>query len=551
MTKRVFASGWTLLVSLVLVGSLLLTAVLPVLAQGGSATTTQPTAAGMFAALNEWRLSQGLAPFKYNPTLEALAMLQLQYILSKPDIPKNIHDGILGEGVRDRGLWEPFSWPYYDVPERIDLVEITVAQRTIRQGITWWKNSPIHNEAATNPYYREAGVAALPYKYGTVFVAVLGGRPDVLPALVHPDGETLYLTQEHFWTQSPTSIGFVRRVRLLDSDRTPLGDWQPWQATLDMPEVSGTILYVEYSDGNRIVTTEVNLNTDVISLPGYPAPGASTLPVAATEITPPESALITLLEASADQFVVQATVSEPVYLADFHIFSLVREQNPVDKTFSQAFPGQNYAAPDSCFVLRIEGSRAALPEGCSGPVLTFPVLEKDAFWYDPAREDRAMMFILSQRGRLLADCQEAAADCVFSVAASTTAAGEAEQEVTRTIELIYSPLSFTLVNRGGQPLNLLGLTFANETGRLPIGVWNIATSSAPLGFFPADDCLQTWGFNDPKQPKPGSCGVRHAWVTVTDSQKVWLEGTFDVIYNGATLATCEASANQCVFELPG
>lgn len=531
--------------------TLLLAGFGPVLAQ--SSTSTQPTAEGMFAALNEWRLSQNLAPFAYNPTLEALAHLQLQYLLTKPNIPKNIHDGILGEGIRDRALWEPFDWPYYDIPERINVVEISVAQRSIRQGIVWWKNSPIHNESATNPNYREAGVAALPYEYGTVFVAVLGGRPDVLPALVHPDGETLYLTQESFWGQSPTSIGPVSEIRLLDSDSTPLGDWQPWQATLPMPEVSGDTLTVEYTDGRSTVSTEVNLTTDIISLPGYePAEEEQAELVSETETLPPESAELTILATSETQFTLQASVPEPVYLADFHLFALPIGANPVDQPFSVMFPGLSYAAPDSCFILVAESADLTRPAECTGSLVAYPVPDEDVFWFDPARDSRATIFIISERGNLLVDCQAAETVCTFQVEAfsSELGPGGGEPPVSRTLELIYNPGSFSIINRGGQHLNLFGLEFVSETGSLPIGVWNVATSSAQIGYFPADDCLQTWGFGDPKQPKPSTCEVRHAWTTVSDNQIIWVKGSFEVQYNGATLTTCEASAGQCVFELP-
>ncbi len=522
-------------------------------AQAQGARPSAPTAAGMLAALNEWRLSEGLAPLKPNPTLEALAYLQLQYILALPNIPTNMHDGILGEGVRDRGLWAPFSWPYYDVPDRINLVEITVAQRTIQQGITWWKNSPIHNEAATNPYYREVGVAALPYRYGTVFVAVLGGRPDVLPALVHPDGETLYLTQEHFWAQSPTSIGYARAVRLLDADREPLGNWQPWRATLPLPEgidPAGTI-YVEYTDGSKTVTTAVDLTTDIIRLPSTQSiPSVNIENVTIARSAPPESAVITLVALEPGQLALQVAVSEPVFMADFHFFALAQDTIPVDRRFSAAFPNQRYALPGTCFVLRVEEAHAALPEACGGAVVLYPVSAADAFWYDNAQERPARMFILSERGRLLSDCRDATSACVFSVAASTSATGRL-REVSRTIELVYSPSSFALINRGGQFLNLFGLVFTGANGRLPIGIWNISAGSAPLGAFPSDDCLQAWGFGDSRQPKPTGCNVRHAWTTVGASQKIWLEGTFDVIYNNQTVTTCEASAGQCIFELPG
>ncbi|GAB4574549.1 MAG: hypothetical protein Kow0077_21690 [Anaerolineae bacterium] len=546
-----------LILALILVGLVASIGLAPagsLLAQG---SPKPQTAEGMFAALNEWRLSENLAPFKYNETLEALAWLQLQYILAKPDIPRNIHDGILGEGIRDRALWAPFNWPYYDIPQRINVVEISVAQRTIAQGITWWKNSPIHYESATNPNYREAGVAALPYEYGTVFVAVLGGRPDVLPALVHPDGETLYLTDESFWGQSPTSIGHVRQVRLLDSDgTTPLGDWQPWQPTLPMPEVSGDTLYVEYTDGNKTVTTEVNLTADVIALPGYasaPATEATDQPVAQESSAPPERASVELLRGSPESLVLKVSAPEPVFLSDFHIFALPIGENPLDVRFTDMFGGMTYAAPDTCFILLAEGAVLTPPEACTGPLVVVPAPPEEQFWYDPVTDARTIFFFISANGKLIRDCQDPEASCAFEVAVTTSGpeGSKATPRVTREIELVYNAASFALINRGNQPLNLFGLAFTAEGIRIPIRTWNVTGSSANLGFFPADDCLQLWALGTPRQPKPATCNVRHAWTTVNASEIFWTHDSFNVTYNGATIATCERANGQCTFELPG
>ncbi len=133
------------------------------------------------------------------------------------------------------------------------------------------KNSPVHNAAATNPNYREVGVAALPYAYGTVFVAVLAGRPNVLPALLHPDGKTLYLTRETYsGARGGGYLANVTGVRVLDSDgTTPLIDWQAWQPTLTLPRPSGNLITVEYTDGRQTVRTEVDRTRDIFPLPDY------------------------------------------------------------------------------------------------------------------------------------------------------------------------------------------------------------------------------------------------------------------------------------------
>ena len=247
-----------------------LIALLGLLAGVAAQGPAQPTAFDMLAALNEWRLEENLAPFRPNPTLEALAMLQARYLLAQDDIPPNIHDGITGERPRQRARWDPYNWPYYDIPARLNLEEISVAQHTVEEGIDWWKHSDIHRRAATNPNYREVGVVALPYAYGTLFVAVLGGRPNVFPALIHPDGRTLYLTRETYWgARGDSYLVNVTEVRLLEANRTPLTDWQPWQATLPMPAISGDTFYVEYTDGEQTVATEVDVHQDIFPLPDY------------------------------------------------------------------------------------------------------------------------------------------------------------------------------------------------------------------------------------------------------------------------------------------
>ncbi len=520
-----------------------------------------PTAANMLAAMNQWRLDQNLAPFRPNPTLEALAWMQVNYLLSQPDIPSNLHDGILGEKPRERARWPQFDWPYYQIPARVSLEEITVAAASIPAGITWWQNSDIHRRAATNPNYREIGVAALPYKYGTVFVAVLGGRPDVLPALIHPDGQTLYLTRETYaGAQGSNYMVRITGVRLLDSDRKPLTGWQPWSATLPMPQVSGQTLYVEYSDGTRTITTPVDVTRDIIALPGYPPPGTSeaadaavpaeTLPVAAAAIN---GANIQVLATSPEMLVFHATTTAPVYLDDFRLFALPMGGRPVIWRFSAAFQGMQYAPPNTCFVLLAAGAAFTPPPLCSGPIVLNRIAPEEVFWYDSVNSQRNALFVLNQRGRLLANCQNPAQACGFFLEAAPAPAGAAggrAARVTRTIQLIYTPDSLTVLNQSGQRLSLRGLELINGTTTLNTTIWNLSASTASIDTFPPGDCLEVWVYGAPPQAKPSSCKVRHAWVTIRASQQVWTSGTFTVRYRGNQVATCEAAAGECTFELP-
>lgn len=517
----------------------------------------QPTAFDMLAALNEWRLEEGLSPLRYNPTLEALAWLQAEYLLSLPNLPENIHDGILGEGPRERALWEPYNWPYYGIESRINLVEITVAQRTVAQGIDWWKHSDIHRQAATNPNNREVGVAALPYPYGTVFVAVLGGRPNVLPALIHPDGSTLYLTRETFWgAVGDEYMTSITGVRLLDSDRTPLTDWQRWRATLPMPEVSGDRLFVEYTDGDRTITTEVSLQDDVFPLPEYvdalvaltPTPEASTI-LTSEAAAQNVNAVDVRLTGSPDMLMLETDAPASLYLSDFRIFALLAEAPPSVTIFSEAFGGSRFAGPQSCYVFLAAGTAFELPDSCAGLVVLNEVPADAVFWYDSAQGVPSHLFVLSDRGRLLADCPADAGDCTFRVKAAPLGAGDGAAPITRELRLLYDSSSLAVLNNSGQHLNLFGLSMTDGTTTLDMTAWRTGASTASLGAFPTGGCLQVWEYGFPRQPKPPGCDVRHSWITVPPGDGFWVN-TFEVYYKGQLLATCEADAGECVFELP-
>lgn len=546
-----------LLVILPLVGVFLLTAVPPLIAQEND----QTLADDMFAALNEWRLEQNLAPFQYNPTLEALAMLQLRHVLALPNIPPSdyIHDGILGEGPRDRGLWPPYSWPHYDNPARVNLVEIIVAQPTVAKGIVWWKNSPIHNESVTNPNYREAGVVAMPYEYGTVFVAVLAGRPNVLPAMIHPDGATLYLTQDSFWGAALNQdyLAEVTEVRLLDSDQTPLIDWQPWTATLPLPDVSGDTLVVEYTDGTQTVTTTVNITEDIFPLMGYESVAVNAAEeevaeVSTTEAPTPNVAEVSIIQHDAEALIFHVATTAPLYLADFLLLPLSATINP-GAMFSDAFAGIRFARPDSCFVLWVTGAEPpALPGACTGAVIMQPLDAADAFWRTAEQQPVNRMFILDDDGALLDDCLPETDTCTFTVAAAAPpATGKNFQRIiSKRLRLVYNDNSVAIINESGQYLDLYGLTLTNGTVSVQAYRWAESMSGADLGHFPTGDCIQVWPSNTRIQPTPSGCTNRQGWMTIRQREVFWRGETFDVLYNNRPLATCELAKGECEIELP-
>lgn len=261
--------------------TLALAALLVPFAPAPHAAAQQQTdaAQAVIAGLNAWRMSLGLTPLKPNPTLEALALLQADYLISLPDLPDNLHAGRTGESVRDRAQWAPYNWPGYGRPDQVAVEEIAQIGPSPDYAIEWWRGSSVHTRAVTNPGYREVGVAALPHTFGYLFIVVLGSEPGILPALADPTGTQLFLTNEQYaYAAGGAWIHTATEVRLFDAAGRPLDDWVPWQAAIPVPEGAGERVYVLYSDGATLALSAVDLTQDVILLPGGQTPPATQAP---------------------------------------------------------------------------------------------------------------------------------------------------------------------------------------------------------------------------------------------------------------------------------
>src|SRR6185436_20151249 len=131
------------------------------------------------AELNLWRLELGLGPLVYNPTLEAMAKQQADYLMTLPELPEegDIHMDAAGRYARERSQLDPINWPTYGNPQFISLTEIA-AIGSIRSAIQFWHTSDIHNRSVINPNYREIGIAARSMNNingDTLFIVELAG----------------------------------------------------------------------------------------------------------------------------------------------------------------------------------------------------------------------------------------------------------------------------------------------------------------------------------------------------------------------------------------
>lgn len=200
--------------------------------------------------LNVWRLNEGLEPLMYNESLERMAASQADFLITQPSLPGNIHAGAQGEDPRARSQFPQFAWPTYGHPEIISVTEIA-AIGSIASAIDFWQHSDIHNRSVTNPAYREVGVAARQYGSDIMFIVVLGGQPDVLPALMDIENKQIYLTTERAEWQG-VWIGDAIEYRLLDTNEQPVTDWLEWERIIDFPaeDIMLEATTIEYRDAN-------------------------------------------------------------------------------------------------------------------------------------------------------------------------------------------------------------------------------------------------------------------------------------------------------------
>jgi TolB protein len=138
--------------------------------------------------------------------------------------------------------------------------------------------------------------------------------------------------------------------------------------------------------------------------------------------------------------------------------------------------------------------------------------------------------------------------------ATETPGGPAVTAIPGTAELllIYDagvPV-FTLKNQSNVALDLLPLSFSGAGAVVPATIWGTEFLASPLSDFKAGGCLQMWQFGLPQQDAPAECGdSRQGWIS-EESGFFWTQGTFDVLYDGAVVGTCETGVGRCEVDLP-
>jgi uncharacterized protein YkwD len=222
----------------------------------------------LIAAMNEWRLSEGVVPFQPNPVLTRMARDQAEYLISLPSLPNDLHVDSKGRHPRERAISDEYLWPYYSTEARTNIGENGYVGASVDVAITWWSSSETHTRAAMNSGYREIGVAAVPHPWGFIYLTVFGSRPDTFPIAIDSDNNTLYVPSEEYrfasggdWLHTVEEIQFIDSVEAdLDSDA-----WIPYASTIDLPR-DGTYAVALRGNGKTVIA-EVDTVEDILIVP--------------------------------------------------------------------------------------------------------------------------------------------------------------------------------------------------------------------------------------------------------------------------------------------
>jgi hypothetical protein len=210
------------------------------------------------ALVNEWRVSVDLWPLALNEVLSILAQGQAEYLAGLDQWPDNVHEDALGGVSDDRA--RRAGWPGYDVSgQAVAITEIMSSGEQPIDAVNWWRGSEIHSWVVEQAYYREAGVGTAQGQYRTIFVIVVGSRPNELPVMLDPVRSVVYLTSERYSGGYNGIIGDASAVQFLPSlDTLPGPDaWLSWALTYPVDPVSPPRA-VAFTDGVQVLVVPID-----------------------------------------------------------------------------------------------------------------------------------------------------------------------------------------------------------------------------------------------------------------------------------------------------
>lgn len=111
--------------------------------------------------------------------------------------------------------------------------------------------------------------------------------------------------------------------------------------------------------------------------------------------------------------------------------------------------------------------------------------------------------------------------------------------------LIYDGVAFTLVNASGSTLSLAGVRFTSSSGAFEASTWANA-SRVPDG-----NCVRLRDATAGRRNPPPECRNLLSLMEVGSAALFWLKSsTFEVLQNGAVIASCATDTDRCAIYIP-
>lgn len=115
------------------------------------------------------------------------------------------------------------------------------------------------------------------------------------------------------------------------------------------------------------------------------------------------------------------------------------------------------------------------------------------------------------------------------------------------LRLLYDDVSFTVHNPNNGIFSLEGVTFRSQTGEWDAALWGISIYNS----LPANNCLRLRDAEAGQRQPPRICGNLYGLQLVGRTALFWLNtASFDILKGGTTIATCDATAGECLVYVP-
>ncbi|MEL7236681.1 MAG: CAP domain-containing protein, partial [Chloroflexota bacterium] len=213
----------------------------------------------LLTLINDYRLSENLAPLVLNDTLNSMAAVHANYLLTEPDINAiNVDINAQGDDIEQRARYDRFAWEGYHSTRQLSIDDASVEGQSELFALNWWLGSNLYADIIVDPTWREVGIATRAYNQDTgsnIYIAVFGSRPNGFTAVADAQRNRIYLSREQaeFATQNGPRAGeFVDDVtefRLLDLNGNALTDFEIWRPAINFDE---RIAFVEYLGLNEV-----------------------------------------------------------------------------------------------------------------------------------------------------------------------------------------------------------------------------------------------------------------------------------------------------------